>query len=547
MSIHRANNIKQLAEDELDVLILGAGINGAVAAASLAARGVKVGLIDKGDFAGETSSNSSNLAWGGIKYLESHEYGLVNKLCKSRNNLMRHYPSSVTEVRFLTTIQKGFRFPVWFIFMGTMVYWLFGRLFTMAPKYLTPLAIKKREPIIKVTGAQAGFEYSDAFLKDNDSRFVFNFISAAAKRSAIVANYVESVNRVRKNERWVIQAKDTTNNEKFTIKAKVLINACGPLVDQVNKGSNQKTSHHHLFSKGVHLIVDRISKEHRVLAFFASDGRLFFVLPMGSKTCIGTTDDQVQDANTFVTDKDRQFILDNANTLLELDKPLTKADIISERCGVRPLAIEAEDGVADWVALSRKHAIDVNKADKHISIFGGKLTDCINVGEEIAEIVEGLNVTMATQDSLWYGEPADPVKAKFMASVKASNIDDLTAKDAFEPLSSRFWRRYGEDAFKLKDAIKQDPKKANIALQHTEFTWAEIDWVADNEMIVNLEDLLRRRSKASLVIRKEDLDSAKGLLAVSERLFGEDAQQKIDEFRGDECNELTNLEGLTTS
>ena len=531
MSLNRTDNIKQLAEEELDVLILGGGINGAVAAASLAAKGVKVGLIDKGDFAGATSSNSSNLAWGGIKYLESHEYRLVNKLCKSRNNLMKHYPSSVTEVRFLTTIQKGFRFPVWFVFMGTLAYWLFGRLFTMAPKYLTRNTIKELEPCIKVAGAQAGFEYSDAFLKDNDSRFVFNFITAAAKQSAIVANYVESVNAVRENNQWVIQAKDKTNDQAFTIKAKTLINACGPLVDQVNKGTKQKTSHHHLFSKGVHLTVDRISKEHRVLAFFASDGRLFFVLPMGSKTCIGTTDNQVESHQTSVTDEDRQFILDNANTLLDLDKPLTKDDIIAERCGVRPLAIEAEEGVADWVALSRKHAIDVNKADKHISIFGGKLTDCINVGDEVADIVEDLDIPLNRTDALWYGEPADQVKAKFMGEIEEFNIDELTPKGALEPLSSRFWRRYGEDAFVLVEAIKQNPAKANLALEHTEFTWAEIDWVAENEMIVNLDDLLRRRSKATLVIRKELLDNAEGLEAVSKRLFGDDAQQKMDEFR----------------
>ena len=102
------------------MLILGGGINGAVSAASLAAKGVKVALIDKGDFAGFTSSNSSNLAWGGIKYLESYEYLLVNKLCKSRNHLMRSYPSTVKEVRFLTSIQKGFRFPPFFIYMGTV-------------------------------------------------------------------------------------------------------------------------------------------------------------------------------------------------------------------------------------------------------------------------------------------------------------------------------------------------------------------------------------------------------------------------------------------
>ena len=100
-----------MKNETFDVAIIGAGINGAVAAAALSAKGVKVALIDKGDFAGFTSSNSSNLAWGGIKYLESHEYRLVSKLCKSRNLLMESYPSTVKEIRFLTCIQKGFRFP----------------------------------------------------------------------------------------------------------------------------------------------------------------------------------------------------------------------------------------------------------------------------------------------------------------------------------------------------------------------------------------------------------------------------------------------------
>ncbi len=118
----RKSNIRKLPKGTFDTLIIGGGINGAVAAAALAAKGVKVALIDKGDFAGFTSSNSSNLAWGGIKYLESYEYGLVNKLCKSRNHLMRSYPSTVKEIRFLTSIQKGFRFPPAFIYMGTLLY-----------------------------------------------------------------------------------------------------------------------------------------------------------------------------------------------------------------------------------------------------------------------------------------------------------------------------------------------------------------------------------------------------------------------------------------
>jgi len=115
----RKSNIERLKQQDrvFDVLVLGGGVNGAVSAASLSAKGAKVALIDRGDFAGLTSSNSSNLAWGGIKYLESHEYFLVNNLCKSRNHLMRSYPSTVKEIRFLTTIAEGFRFPSWFVYL----------------------------------------------------------------------------------------------------------------------------------------------------------------------------------------------------------------------------------------------------------------------------------------------------------------------------------------------------------------------------------------------------------------------------------------------
>ena len=123
------------------------------------------------------------------------------------------------------------------------------------------------------------------------------------------------------------------------------------LVDNHNQLTGQITEHRHLFSRGVHLIVDKITDNKQVLAFFASDGRLFFVIPMGPKTCIGTTDDQVDKPETEVTDKDREFILNNVNALLDLKEPLKKSSIIAERCGVRPLAQKGGDGVADWVKL----------------------------------------------------------------------------------------------------------------------------------------------------------------------------------------------------
>jgi len=303
----RNSNVEKLGEDVFDVLIVGGGINGAVAAASLAARGVRVALIDRGDYASGVSSHSSNLAWGGIKYLESHEYLLVNKLCKSRNRLMRAYPSTVKEIRFFTTIQRGFRFWPFFVFLGSVLYWLMGRCVTRAPRYVSARAIEAAEPVVNTANASGGLEYSDCYLYDNDARFVFNFVRKSLNYGCIAANYVASLGANREGNTWVTRARDEISGKCFDIRSRIVINACGPYVDAQNGMSGEHTQYHHLFSKGVHLIVDRVTDNQRVLTFFASDGRLFFLIPMGPKTCIGTTDTQVEDPEVGVTDQDRDF------------------------------------------------------------------------------------------------------------------------------------------------------------------------------------------------------------------------------------------------
>lgn len=527
----RKQNIKSLREEKFDCLILGGGINGAVAAAALAAKGAKVALIDKGDFAGETSSHSSNLAWGGIKYLESREFSLVNKLCKSRNQLMDYYPSTVKEIRFLTTIFKGFRFPPVFIYCGSLLYWLFGRFRTRAPVLLSATQIKQRESAINSDNAIGGLEYSDCFLHDNDSRFVFNFIKNAMKSGAVIANYVEATTGNFDGKHWRYTAKDLLSDETFTLQARTLINACGPWVDQINNKLAINTEHRHLFSKGVHLTVPKIGGKDRVLAFFASDGRLFFVIPMGPTTCIGTTDTQVnQPEEARVTEQDRQFLLDNANRCLDLAKPLTRDDIIAERCGVRPLAVTNETDCDDWVALSRKHAIDSNPEKNLISIFGGKITDCINVGEEIAAKSSQLGIELSDPDTIWYGEPALVQKNRFMQNATEIGLDELTAESASEPLSQRLWRRYGMDAFAMLDAIKKDNTQAKLVIGKAEYIRCEIEYTAEHEMVSKLEDFLRRRSKISMVIDKETIRRAPGLTELSKILFAEDWENKLQEY-----------------
>jgi len=528
----RKSNIERLQQEDrvFDVLVLGAGVNGAVSAASLSAKGASVALIDKGDFAGLTSSNSSNLAWGGIKYLESHEYLLVNNLCKSRNHLMRSYPSTVKEIRFLTTIANGFRFPSWFVYLGTLFYWMIGRFFTQAPDYMNPRTIKDREPVINTSNAAGGFEYSDAYLYDNDARFVFNFVRNSLDYGCVAANYVESQDAKRVDGIWHIVAHDNISGESFTIKSKVLVNACGPYVDGHNEIANQTTEHRHLFSKGIHLIIDRVTKDKRILAFFASDGRLFFVIPMGNKTSVGTTDTQVSDPAVGVTEEDRQFVLDNINELLDLETPISRDDVIAERCGVRPLAQKGGDGVADWVRLSRKHAVDVNHAEQHLSIFGGKTTDCINVGDEIADLVQQMGVELPYPDYKWYGEDDDSVRDEFYHQAKLMNLDDYTVEGSSEQLTQRLWRRYGGNALELLEDIRQNPRQAERLMKNAEYLRCEIEHTARHEMVTKLEDFLRRRSKITQVVRNRDIVNAPGLKEACEIFFGDEAEAKLQEY-----------------
>ena len=368
----RQTNLEKLEADTFDAIIIGSGINGAVSAAAMAGRGAHVALIDRDDFAGFTSMNSSNLAWGGIKYLESGELGLVHKLCKSRNHLIEAYPSTVQEIRFLTTVERGFRKPVWLLYLGTLLYWIIGGFFTKRPNLLSPKKLGKRASIVDAKQARGGFEYSDARLHDNDSRFVFGFVRQALTYGCIAANYVRSLGAQRdRNGLWNVQAKDEVTGRTFTIKGLILINACGPYVDAHNVLTDETTEHRHVFSKGIHLIVDRLEDVERVLTFFADDGRPFFAIPMGPRTAIGTTDTRVPTPESQVTDEDRQFVLDNINKRLRLPKPLTRDDIIAERCGVRPLVLKNKDTVSegDWTRLSRKHAIDVTESSRHMSIL----------------------------------------------------------------------------------------------------------------------------------------------------------------------------------
>ena len=531
----REANLDKLDNGKFDVLIIGGGINGAVSAAALSARGASVALIDRGDFAGFTSQQSSNLVWGGIKYLENYEIPLVRKLCMSRNRLMRAYPANVKEIGFLGVLGETSPFPPWLVGVGAFTYWGIGNFKTNAPRPMSVETVERIEPIINTIGTHGGIEYADAYLKDNDARFVFSFIRSAMDVGAIAANYVELESAERVKGKWFAHLKDVESGSRLSLEAKVIVNAAGPFLDGLNQSWNLHTRHQIVYSKGVHLVVDQLTPNERVLAFFDDSQRLFYVIPMGNRSVIGTTDTRVTDPYTSVTDQDRDFLLGQINDRLDLSTPLVNSDIIAERSGVRPLVVKRQSKSTkdiDWTALSRKHEVEIDHAKQIVSIFGGKLTDCLNVGEEVADAVQLLGIHLNPDQRRWYGEPGRESLRAFFRQTRGMRIDNMRDKPGSEPISERLWRRYGRRAFDMLDHIREDPSMAEDILDSSDYLRVELHNTASTEMVVKLDDFLRRRSKISLITRESEVRESEGLDEVARILFGEKAESKLVEHFG---------------
>ncbi len=538
----RDANIARLRDGLFDVLVVGAGINGAVSAASLAGRGASVALIDRGDFGHFTSQESSNLVWGGFKYLENYELPLVFNLCRSRNRLMKAYPDNIKEIGFLAALDETAPYKPWFAALGATAYWGIGLFGTDRPRLFDADGIKAEEPAIDTTTVRGGIQYQDAYLIDNDSRFVFSFVRSAIEAGAAAANYVELVSAERVGDRWVVRLRNVAGDEEgsgvgeeFTTSARTIVNAAGPFVDELNRAWGLTTEHRIVYSKGIHLVVPRLTTEHhdRVLAFFDDTQRLFYVIPMGRRSVIGTTDTRVDEPFTAVDDDDRTFLLEQINARMDLPQPLTVRDIIAERSGVRPLVVQSggSDHLdVDWTSLSRKHEIERDDELAVVTVFGGKLTDCLNVGEEVADEVQELGVPLEKDLHNWYGEPAPATRAEFYRQARLMKLDSLRDKPDTEPLTDRLWRRYGRRAFDLLEMIRADPTMGEDIMNSADYLRAELHNSAEHEMIVTLDDFMRRRSKIDLVVHDDDVVGSPGLREVAEILFGDRAEQQLDEY-----------------
>jgi glycerol-3-phosphate dehydrogenase len=504
--VNNAPKLVDVDQRNFDVAIIGSGINGAVSAAALAATGLSVILVDERDFAGFTSQESSNMVWGGIKYLQTLEFALVRSLCKSRARLFKNFPDQIREIGFFASLDKNAPAKPLFIYVGALIYWAIGGFSTQPPKYFSSQQAKKFEPNLASSSSPA-VQYFDGILVDNDARFVWNFVKTAKSNGAIALNYTRASNIRRDSSGWVIDLHNALStaaaHSGASIKAKVLINAGGPFVDQINQSAGNKTKSHIALSKGIHLIVPRITSDDRVLAFWDQEGRLFYVLPMGDRSVIGTTDTRVENPHTEVSNHDRDFVLAQINRLLDLPKPLTRNDIIAERSGVRPLVIRPNKTAAqakeiDWHKLSREHVIETSIPNSAISILGGKLTDCLNVGEEIVDAVREL-INVPDLPRSWFGSSAGRMPSELKNQ----------AKKQFGPrageIAQAVWRRHGKSSSRIAAIWAEHPALAAEVFSGSAITLAELEHIVENEMVVSRNDVLRRRLPLALIRSESEI------------------------------------------
>lgn len=507
--------LERMSGHRYDVAIIGGGINGAVSAAALAGRGASVALVERADFGGATSQESSNLVWGGIKYLQSYELPLVWSLCSARNKLMRSFPTRIRQLPFLAAIGQTTPFSLPLGALGVAGYWILGRGRTSPPRAYSSRRAAENEPLIAREGLRGAVQYHDALLVDNDARFVWDFVGSAVARGAAAVNYTELRGAERGPSGWRLDLVDRRAGTAFQVDADIVVNAGGPFAPGLSSVLDVATRNRLVFSKGVHLVVPRIGANDRVLAFFDDDSRLFYVIPMHDRSMIGTTDTRVAAHETSVTDHDRRFILDQANRRLALERPLTVDDIVSERCGVRPLVV-SEDGPMesqDWMALSRRHEVEVDPRRRVVTILGGKLTDCLNVGGEVTDIVRQLGVSLGPDHKRWYGEDDARLREQLFALPRRRPAS--TPGPRAEELLAALWRRQGARSLAIAERWASEDGADEVLFAGTDLTRAELHQMVHDEMVVELDDLLRRRTPLSLIRSRDELAGHDGTAELS--------------------------------
>lgn len=382
---NRSNCKKELQATEFDMLIIGGGITGAGIALDAASRGMKVALVEKNDFASGTSSKSTKLIHGGLRYLKQFDFWLVKEVGTERAIVHKLAPHLVIPEKMILPLIEGGTYGSWLTSIGLKVYDILASVEgDDKRKMLDKEEALEKEPLLP-EGILNGAGYYAEYRTD-DARLTIELMKTASQYDAQILNYVEAAEFLYEDNRVVgAKVKDVLDGEQFDIKAKYVVNAAGPWVDELRQINNSKIGKRLHLTKGVHLVVphEKLPVQQSVY-FDIPDGRMMFAIPRGRVTYFGTTDTNYQQNKDEVTTSvvDALYLIEAVNNMFP-EITLTLDDIESSWAGLRPLIHEEGKSASE---LSRKDEIFVSDT-KLISIAGGKLTGYRKMAERIVDLV----------------------------------------------------------------------------------------------------------------------------------------------------------------
>jgi glycerol-3-phosphate dehydrogenase len=477
-----------LTDGPFDLLVLGGGITGAGVALDAVLRGLRVALIDKGDFASGTSSLSSKLVHGGLRYLEHGDFHLVYEALHERGRLLRNAPHLVHPLRFVLPFHKGARVPSWKFRIGLVLYdILAGARNIRRSRAISLLRLRQEFPGLRPEGLYGGAEYFDAQM--DDARLCLEVLRTAALHGAIVANYVEAI----AFERDGVRVRDHRGGREFSIAAKQVLNATGPWGDAVRRLAGDDNGSLLRPTKGVHLIVPDRGLAAAFLLLHPADGRVFFVIPWMNKTLLGTTDTACDDSpdELTVTPADVEYLLDGFNHYFT--SFLSSNDVLGSFAGLRPLMRARPSEPSD---LSREFHIHTSPSGL-LTVSGGKYTTYRHMAEIITDTVVrrlGLSRRCRTRSFRLDGAPEGPWDRFAPATIAV-----LTSRCHLDSEKARHLvARYGRRAVEVADYLDRDATLARPVVDGEPDVLAEFAYQRDHEMALMPADFLLRRTRLGL-------------------------------------------------
>ena len=500
---------------EFDVIVIGGGATGLGVAVDAAARGYKVALCEQHDFAKGTSSRSTKLVHGGVRYLAQGDVKLVIEALRERGRMRHNAPHLVRDMRFIIGAYRWWEKP--FYTIGLIIYdILAGRMGLGRSLPMRTKSVKKELPGLARKGLRGGIMYHDG--QFDDSRLAITLMQTAHDHGAHCLNYFKVESFLKSDNTHIsgVTAKDMFTGETLNLKSKVVVNATGVFVDELMKMDDPKATKKVKPSQGVHLVVDSkfFEGDSALMIPKTKDGRVLFGVPWHGKVVLGTTDTPL-DSHSLepkALDEEVDFILDQAGQYLDM-KP-TRADVLSVFAGLRPLAAPAKSDSTKTKEISRSHKIYRSKSGL-LTITGGKWTTYREMAEEI--------VDMAIKDG-----SLDPRKCV---------TQEMKLHGYLKEVDRNNWDYvYGTDIKGVQKIAQENPEYNTLLDPNYTFTQAHVIWAAREEMAQTVEDILARRVRALFLDAKAAIKMAPKVAELLAKELGKTEEWQTEQVK--EFNEL---------